>query len=243
MEITPGGKVWEIGPGLGAMSEIILDKGVELTVFEIDSAYCAWLNEYLGKRGIHILEGDVLENWRVHPNRGRIDRILGNLPYNAASVIISTLIENGCLAPINVFTVQEEVGERISSRPGSRTYSSFSVLCQTNAEISNIGRLSPGSFYPRPRVDSRIVSMRPAEPHGHIENPPQFRLLIRSLFSSRRKILSNNLKRLHNLAEFPPDECVKEAFHAEKINLGQRPEAIGPDQWVALSNRIEKYRD
>jgi len=242
LEIVPGGKIWEIGPGLGAMSEIILDKGVELTVFEIDSAYCAWLSEYLGKRGIRILEGDVIKNWQVDSSKGQIDRILGNLPFNAASVIISTFIENGRLAPINVFIVQEEVGKRISSRPGSKTYSSFSVLCQTNAEISNIGRLSPGSFYPKPRVDSRIVSMRPAEPHGHIENPSQFRLLIRSLFSSRRKVLSNNLGRLRDLAEFPPQDCVREAFHDEKINLGQRPEAIGPGQWVALSNRIEKYR-
>jgi len=223
------------------MSEMILDKGAELTVFEIDSAYCEWLSEYLGGRGIRIFEGDVTENWRMHWDRHRIERILGNLPYNAASLIISALIESRCLAPINIFIVQKEMGERMSSKTGTKKYSSFSILCQTSAEIGNIGRLSPGSFYPKPRVDSRIVLMRTAEPHGRIENPSQFRFLVRTLFPSRRKILSNNLERLHNLEGFPAEERVREALYAEKINLRQRPETISPGQWVALSNRIAKY--
>jgi len=220
---------------------MILDGGAKLTAFEIDPAYCAWLNEYLGECEIRILEGDVMKNWRAQQDKYKIDKILGNLPYNAASLIISTFIENECLAPINIFIVQEEVGKRISSKPGLKTYSSFSVLCQTSTEFGSIGRLSPGSFYPKPRVDSRIILMRPAEPYGHIENPSQFRLLVRTLFSSRRKTLSNNLGRLNDLKEFPSQESLKEAFHVEKINLGQRPEELGPGQWVALANRIARH--
>jgi len=223
------------------MSEMILDKGAELTAFEIDSAYCDWLNEHLGARKIRVLKGDVIRNWRLYWDRNQIDGILGNLPYNAASAIISLFIENRCLAPINIFTVQEEMGKRISSKPGSKTYSSFSVLCQTGAKISNIGRLSPGSFYPRPSVKSRIVLMRPAEPHGRIEDPPQFRLLVRTLFSSRRKILSNSLDRLRDLPVFPPQKSIRDAFYSERISLRERPETVSPGQWVRLSNRIARY--
>ncbi|WP_306766989.1 16S rRNA (adenine(1518)-N(6)/adenine(1519)-N(6))-dimethyltransferase RsmA [Olavius algarvensis spirochete endosymbiont] len=240
LEIVPGQKIWEIGAGLGAMSEMILDRGAQLTVFEIDSAYCDWLNEYLRGREICVLEGDVMKNWRAQRDKHKIDRILGNLPYNVASATISALIENRCLTPINIFVVQEEMCERIISKPGLKTYSSFSVLCQTGAIINDIGRLSPGSFYPRPRVNSRMILMRPAEPYGRIEDPAQFRLLVRTSFSSRRKILSNCLDRLDSLTKFPTKESVKEAFHAEKINLRQRPEAISPGQWVTLSNRIAK---
>jgi len=223
------------------MSEMILARGARLTVFEIDSAYCKWLSEYLGGRGIRILEGDVTENCRMHRDKQQIDRILGNLPYNAASLIISALIENRCLAPINIFIIQKEMSKRMSSKTGLKTYSFFSVLCQASAEIDCIGRLSPGSFYPRPRVDSRILIMRPAEPYGRIENPSQFRFLVRALFSSRGRILSNKLDKLHNLAGFPAEEGVRKALHAEKIDLRQRPETISPEQWVALSNRIAKY--
>jgi len=223
------------------MSEMILDKGARLTAFEIDPAYCDWLNEYLGGRGIRVLKGDVTKNWRKQRDKCEMDRILGSLPYNAAAVTIATFIEHGCLAPINIFIVQDEMGERMNSKPGLKTYSSFSVLCQTGAEISDIGRLSPGSFYPKPRVNSRIVFMRPAEPYGRIENPSQFRLLVRTLFSSRRKILSNNLGGLRNLAGFPAQEGVKEAFHAEKIDPRRRPETLDPGQWVALSNRIAEH--
>ena len=233
--------IWEIGPGLGAMSEMILDKGAQLTAFEIDSAYCNWLNEYLGGRGIRVLEGDVMKNWRAQRDKQKADRILGNLPYNLASLTISTFIENGCLAPINIFIVQEEMSERMNSKPGLKTYSSFSVLCQTSAVICDIGRLSPGSFYPRPRINSRIILMRPAKPYGRIGNSSQFRLLVRTLFSSRRKILSNNLGTLSNLADFPDKESIREAFHAEKISLRQRPETISPGQWITLSNRIAKH--
>ncbi len=230
--------MWEIGPGLGAMSSNILDGGSSLTVFEIDPAYCLWIKESLGDRDITVVEGDVTGNWKGEWEKQKPDRILGNLPYNAASAIIAAFIESGRLAPRNVFTVQDEMGLRMTATPGTKSYSSFSVLCQTGAEVKDGGRLSPGSFYPAPRVRSRIVVLSPAENCGHIDSPVQFRLLVRSMFSSRRKTLSNNILSASRLKEFPDIEIVRDSFGSEKIDLSRRAETVSPAEWVAVANRI-----
>lgn len=220
------------------MSSNILDIGALLTAFEIDPAYCQWLKEYLGHRGLVLIQGDVTKNWMGEWDRRKPDRVLGNLPYNAASAIIAAFIESGRQAELSVFTVQDEMGLRITASPGTKDYSSFSVLCQTGADVKDGGRLSPGSFYPAPRVISRIIAMRPSEKHGHIINSEQFRLLVRSMFSSRRKTLNNNILTASGLPGFPDMESVKEAFLAENIELSQRAERVSPSEWVAVANRI-----
>ncbi|MCG8453957.1 MAG: 16S rRNA (adenine(1518)-N(6)/adenine(1519)-N(6))-dimethyltransferase RsmA [Spirochaetales bacterium] len=235
---APGVGIWEIGPGLGAMSESILKQGAHLTVFEIDPAYCEWLQESLGGGRFQLIQGDVVKTWKDQWAKTAPDKVLGNLPYNAASAIIAAFIENGCLADMNVFTVQDEMGQRMWAKPGNKNYSSFSVLCQTSAKVKDGGKLTPGSFYPAPRVNSRIVTLEPATPFGEIVAPEAFRALVRGLFASRRKTLSNNLAASGHLAQFPPLEAVREAFHAENVELSRRPETVSPGEWVAISNRI-----
>lgn len=238
LDVSDSQSVWEIGPGLGAMSENIINKGARLTVFEIDPAYCIWLNESLGDDGLKIVKGDVTRTWMKEWDTNKPDRVLGNLPYNAASAIIAAFIENGRMASRSVFTVQDEMGQRMTSDPGSKNYSSFTVLCQTSAIIGDGGRLSPGSFYPAPRVKSRIITMEPSEPCGTILNPPIFRLMVRSLFVSRRKTLSNNLNAASRISGFPDIEAMKQAFSDENIELSRRPETVSPCQWVAIGNRV-----
>jgi len=175
------------------MSTRILESGASLCVFEIDPAYCLWLRESLGTpypRKMKLVEGDVMKTWKKEWETRAPDRVLGNLPYNAASAIIAAFIESGRLSPLNVFTVQDEMGKRMTAEPGTKDYSSFTVLIQTGSQVKDGGRLSPGSFYPAPRVNSRIIVLRPSEACGHIDNPAIFRLIVRSLFSSRRKTLA-----------------------------------------------------
>jgi 16S rRNA (adenine1518-N6/adenine1519-N6)-dimethyltransferase len=179
-----------------------------------------------------------MKKWKAEWDRQVPDRVLGNLPYNAASAIIADFIESGRLSELSVFTVQDEMGKRMTASPGTKDYSSFSVLCQTASTIKDGGRLSPGSFYPAPRVHSRIVVMRPSENCGRIENPEMFRLLVRSLFSSRRKTLSNNISAASRLKGFPGEQRVRDAFSSEKIDLSRRAETVSPSEWVALVNRI-----
>ena len=240
LDAGPGLSAWEIGPGLGAMSALILDSGARLTVFEIDPAYREWLAESLGASAdMEIVPGDVMKTWEDRWDRSPPDRILGNLPYNAASAIIAAFIESGKTAPVMVFTVQDEMGRRMMAEPGGKDYSSFTVLCRTAARVIDGGRLTPGSFYPPPRVHSRIIVLRPEATFGAIADPPLFRALVRRMFASRRKTIGNNLKAAASLGRpLPGAEALAAAFAAEGIDLGRRPETVGPGQWVSLANRL-----
>lgn len=244
LEIEPGMHTWEIGPGLGAMSEMLVLAGSSATLFEIDPAYCRLLRArlVLANRApnVDIVEGDIMRTWTAQWETAVPDRVLGNLPYNAASAIIASFIESGCLARRCVFTVQDEMGKRMTALPNSGDYSPFSILCQTACRLKDGGRISPGSFFPVPRVHSRIVIMEPAILCGEIANPTLFRMIVRQLFVSRRKTLANNIEAAARRTGFPPAALIKEAFESLGIVLNARPENISPDQWVAAANILAK---
>ena len=169
LDLKKEDRLWEIGPGLGAMTKMLAPCSGDFTAFEIDPGY----GEYLGRtmasfKGFRLVSGDILKTWEAEKNdRGMPDKVLGNLPYNAASAIIADFIEKYMLPSRLVLTVQNELGERMKASPGSKTYSSFSILCQSAFDIRDCGVLNPGSFYPVPRVSSRILCLTP---HGQFAN-------------------------------------------------------------------------
>lgn len=218
------------------MSELILKQASSLTMFEIDPAYCLWLQESISSKRVKIIQGDVMRNWFTQWEQKIPNRILGNLPYNAASAIIASFIEKDRIAQRCVFTVQNEMGERMKAVPNTKAYSSFSILCQTSCRITDGGRLHPGSFYPSPRVHSRIIALEPAKIYGKILSPKIFHLLIRTLFTSRRKTLANNLNALQNNEYITNVTLLKDVFTDLGINLDRRPETIEPGIWVAVAN-------
>ena len=220
------------------MSEIILQKTSDLTIFEIDPACCRWLRESIGPKGTKIIDGDVLRTWKGQWEINAPDRVLGNLPYNAASVIIASFIETKCLAKRCVVTVQDEMGQRMLASPGTKAYSSFSILCQTSSRVTEGGRLSPGSFYPAPRVYSRIIVLEPASPYGKILQLETLHILVRNLFRARRKTISNNLNTARLVKGFPHMDKVKTAFSEAGIELNRRAETIPPEVWVAIANKV-----
>ena len=238
LDMQRGAAVWEIGPGLGAVSRELLEGGADLTVFEIDPEYCRWLEESLGGSRMRIIPGDIIATWSRERERRAPERVLGNLPYNAASAVIASFIETGSLAPRSVFTVQDEMGLRMIAKPNTKAYSSFSVLCQTAAIITDAGRAAPGSFYPAPRVHSRVMIMEPAAPWGEIRAPERLRLLVRAMFASRRKTLRNNLKAASSRLGFPDSSPVEQALIENGISPARRAETVSPGEWAAVANML-----
>jgi len=220
-----GGAAWEVGPGLGAMTELLLDRGLFLTVFEIDRGFAAALREiFIDRPQFRLVEGDALKTWPVEARRTGAPRyFFGNLPYNIAAVLIASFIEADIFFERSVVTVQKEVAKRMTAKAGDDDYSSFSVLCASAYEVRPLMTLKPHSFYPAPNVDSQAVIMdrRP------FNLPPEvlrvFRPLVRSLFSSRRKTVKNNLEAFlssANLAAAALDAAgVDPAVRAEKMDL------------------------
>ena len=197
MEIEEGMKVWEIGPGLGAITHMLLSRGVDLTAFEIDHGFIRILNEqaFNDEENFTLVEGDALKTLFKKKLLPLPERIIGNLPYNVGSVMIAKLIEESYLPPMMIFTLQKEVVDRMVGKPGSESYSSFSVLTQTDYVNTLSLKIPRSSFWPQPNVDSAVVVMKKREKSLV---PDEYRVtyltLLRALFSQRRKTVRNNLQ-------------------------------------------------
>ena len=237
LDINKNTKVWEIGPGLGAMTSEILERGADLTVFEIDRGFISLISEffkpYAEKNKFRIIEGDVLKNWKKELERGKPDRLFGNLPYNIAATIIADTIENNIRFDKCLFTVQKEVAQRMCAKAGSEDYSSFSVLCNWAYDIKPVLDLNGNNFWPKPNVDSRAVIMTPKENFPCCKEPEHFCKLQRALFSSRRKNVRNNLTGF-----IKNNDKALEYLEKAKIDSTLRAEVLSIEQILHLSDII-----
>lgn len=243
IELKNGDKVWEIGPGLGAITRILLDKKVDLTTFEIDPGYIEYLKiSFKEDDNFSIVKGDVMKTWKsVYEEKGKPAGVVGNLPYNAASAIIASLIENDSFPEQMAAIVQSEMADRITARPSTKSYSSFSILCQYACDTKDMGTLGSGSFYPKPNVSSKIIRMIPHNRFSHLVDRKLFFILVRDCFTSRRKTLQNNLKNAagRRLQKYGA-ELLYQAFTDEGIELSTRAEVLTVDQYVAVANTISR---
>lgn len=241
LDVNENSYVWEVGPGLGAMTSEILNRGSELKVFEIDKGFISLLNgyfdDYTQKQKFSITEGDVLKNWKKEIISKMPDRFFGNLPYNISATLIADTIEEGYRFEKCVFTVQKEVAVRMCAKPGTEDYSSFSVLCQWAYDIKPIMDLSGANFWPRPNVDSRSVVFTPKNDFPCCENPKLFIKMQRALFSSRRKTVRNNLSGFLNNKELT-EECLLKA----EIDPMKRAETLTIQQMLHLSDVINQIK-
>lgn len=236
LDISENTNVWEVGPGLGAMTEEILKRGANLTVFEIDKGFANFLNQffsdYIIKGKLKIVEGDVLKTWKkTLLENGKPERFFGNLPYNIAATLIADTIENDVRFEKAVFTVQKEVAIRAMAKPNTEDYSSFSILCQWAYDLSAIIDLGGGNFWPRPNVDSRAFSMIQKKEFPCCQNPKLFMKLQRALFSSRRKNVRNNLTNFLSNAE-KSENALKKA----EIEPTKRAETLSIKDILLLSD-------
>ena len=239
LDVTCGTTVWEVGPGLGAMTDELLRRGVRLTAFEIDYGFARLLPQFFAgyaKTGaFSLVEGDVLKNWKkIADEQGVPDRFFGNLPYNIAATIIGDTINAGIRFEKCVFTIQKEVGQRMVARPGSADYSSFSVLCQWAYDVRTVLDLAGGNFWPKPNVVSRAVLMSKKADFPRCKNPAGFMKLIRALFASRRKTVRNNL-----LAFVRSGAQADAALAQAGIAPTERAENVSVDRLLALSDAVE----
>ena len=239
LEVGEGIKVWEVGPGLGAMTNTILERGADLTVFEIDRGFASLISQffedYTAKNTFHLVEGDVLKTWKGQLEKaGLPDRFFGNLPYNIAATIIADTIENNVRFDRCVFTVQKEVAQRMCAKPGSADYSSFSALCQWAYDVKPLLDLTGGNFWPKPNVDSRAVVFTKKADFPCCNNPALFVKMQRSLFSSRRKTVRNNLSQFLKNNDLAVN-CLEKAG----IDIMKRAEVLSLDELLRLSDVIE----
>ena len=242
LEAEAGASVWEIGPGLGAMTKLLLDKGLAVWAFEIDPGFSRILRCFFAEcPGFTLIEGDVMKTW---PQQPASPLLLGNLPYNIAAVLMGDMIEKGRLFRRMVVTVQYEVAQRMIAKPGSADYSSFSILCASAYSIKKLTAIKGGAFYPRPNVDSMglMLDIRP----GHENYPRVLYPLVRRLFLSRRKMIKNNLSNFlisgMKNQQKPADILAADILSENGLSGNERAENLDIEAFVKLAKTIEAMR-
>lgn len=220
---APGDAMVEIGPGLAALTQPLVERLGRLTVIELDRDLAVRLREH-GQ--LDVIESDVLKvDFSALASRldnGRL-RVVGNLPYNISTPILFHLLDHVDVVKDQHFMLQKEVIDRMVAQPATADYGRLSVMLQWRYAMDNVLFVPPESFDPPPRVDSAIVRMVP------LATPPaldvaRYGAMVQVAFSQRRKILRNTLGR-----------WLDEQGFAGEFDLQRRAEEVPVGEYVALA--------
>lgn len=228
----PGDLLIEIGPGRGAITRPLLERGAALIAVELDRDLAADLEQaFSGCDRIAIHPGDALQTDFGELAAGRPYRLLGNLPYNISTPLIFHILTQR-VAPVDMhFMLQKEVVERMAATPGGKTYGRLSVMCQNLCEVVHLFDIPPDAFDPAPKVTSAFTRMVPrSAPQSGVELLTPFEQVVREAFSRRRKTLRNSLSGLLG------DEQIRCAG----IDPGERAEQLSIREFVRLSEQIRQ---
>ena len=231
--IEKGEQILEIGPGLGSLTSQ-LSATSKVVAIELDRYLIPALEEVLnhfGKReNVEIVQEDAMKiDWQeFFAQRQGVWKMVANLPYNIATPLLVTLLENAPEIQAIYVMVQLEVGERFAASPKSKAYGIPSVKAQYWAETKVLGKVSPNVFLPVPKVDSAILQIirKSSPPEVNYAN---FSRLIQTAFQHRRKMIRKSLNKLVPLANFSIAELSPQA----------RPEELSVTDWVKLAKTLD----
>ncbi len=222
---APGQFVVEIGPGLAALTQPLVERLGHLTVIELDRDLAVRLRAH---PQLTVVESDVLKvDFRaLAATSERPMRVVGNLPYNISSPILFHLLDVADVVQDQHFMLQKEVIDRMVAEPSTADYGRLSVMLQWRYAMENVLFVPPESFDPPPRVDSAVVRMVP------LAKPPELDTklleeLVQVAFSQRRKLLRHSLGRWLEARNF-----------AGQFNLQRRAEEVPVAEYVALAQAV-----
>ena len=222
----PGQALVEIGPGLAALTQPLLERCGALTVIELDRDLAARLRS---RAGLTVVEADVLkvDFGALADAAGQRLRVVGNLPYNISSPILFHLLAWADRVEDQHFMLQKEVVERMAAAPGSKAYGRLSVMLQWRYRIESVLDVPPEAFEPPPRVDSAVVRMEPL-PVDNSVDAARLGALVTVAFSQRRKILRGTLGR-----------WITQQGLETTFDLQRRAEEVPVAEYLALA-RLQK---
>lgn len=240
-ELTESDRILEIGPGTGILTRQLLTQAGAVISVEIDRDLCPILVQKFGKfENFLLLQGDFLvldieQLLESFPQFQNPRKVVANIPYNITGPILEKLL--GTIADPNphpfgsiVLLLQKEVALRICANPNSSHYGALSIRVQYLADAEFICDVPAKAFSPPPKVDSAVIRLKPRAIDNPAKDPRKLEVLIKLGFSSRRKMLRNNLKSVIE------PEALNALLDRLNINPQSRAEDLGVREWIELTD-------
>lgn len=247
VDACPDIPVLEVGPGMGVMTQYLVQKPRTVKVVEIDYESVSFLREKFPSLEENIIEDDFLKMHLENVFQGQSFVLTGNYPYNISSQIFFKMLDYKDLIPCCTGMIQKEVAERIAAAPGNKSYGILSVLIQAWYSVEYLFTVHEHVFNPPPKVKSAVIRMSRNSTTSLGCDEQLFKRLVKTTFNQRRKTLRNNIRPL--LGELDT-QCAKEGFpipdHSTLLQdpiFNQRPEQLSVQQFIELTNRVsDEYK-
>jgi 16S rRNA (adenine1518-N6/adenine1519-N6)-dimethyltransferase len=254
-ELGAGDVILEVGPGAGALTSLTAPVVAAVVAVEVDRAMARLTADATASLGnVRVLNLDALAvKNTINPavldqvrsalagGEGRRFKLVANLPYHVATPLITNFLVHPDLCPeLLVVTIQREMADRLCATPATPAYGAVSVVVQALADVSLIRSLPPSVFWPRPKVDSAVVAIRPSPlRRAGIGDVAGFHTLVRRVFQHRRKYLR------HVLAGMWSERWTKADVDRWLESQGQsgqiRAEALSIEEFVALAHGLREH--
>jgi len=233
VDACPDLPVLEVGPGMGMLTQYIIEKPRPVKVVEIDSESVEYLHANYPQLSDNILGEDFL---RMDLNKvfdGKQFVLTGNYPYDISSQIFFKMLDNKDLIPCCTGMIQREVAQRMASEPGTKAYGILSVLIQAWYNVEYLFTVDENVFNPPPKVKSAVIRMTRNETTDLGCDEKLFKQVVKTTFNQRRKMLRVSLRQIF------AGKPTTDDFFARDI-MTKRPEQLTIAQFVDLTNQIEE---
>ncbi len=231
VDACPELPVLEVGPGMGVMTQYLVEKPRPFKVVEIDRESVAYLNEHFPKLRENILGEDFLRMDLRQVFGGQQFVLTGNYPYDISSQIFFKMLDNRDLIPCCTGMIQHEVAVRMAAQPGNKQYGILSVLIQAWYHVEYLFTVEPTVFNPPPKVMSAVIRMTRNEVQQLGCDEQLFKRVVKTVFNQRRKMLRVSLRQL-----LPADAPL---FTQNAELLTRRPEQLSIPEFIELTNLVE----
>jgi 16S rRNA (adenine1518-N6/adenine1519-N6)-dimethyltransferase len=231
VDICPTLPILEVGPGMGVLTRMLLEKGRPLKVVEIDEESVEYLRHNLPQlKDENIIPDDFL---KMHLDRlwqGEPFMLIGNYPYNISSQIFFKMLEHKEHIPYCSGMIQKEVGERLAAAPGSKAYGILSILIQIWYDVEYLFTVSETVFSPPPKVKSAVVRMRRNNREKLECDEALLTRIVKATFNQRRKKLRNSIQNIVG----------KESPILSDAILDNRPEQLSIEEFIELTQKVQR---
>ena len=243
VDACPNIPVLEVGPGMGVMTQYLVEKPRPFKVVEIDRESVAYLQEHFPEFTSplppsslllprEIISADFLKMDLREVFDGQQFVLTGNYPYDISSQIFFKMLDNKDLIPCCTGMIQHEVAVRMASQPGNKQYGILSVLIQAWYNVEYLFTVEPGVFNPPPKVQSAVIRMTRNQVTDLGCDEQLFRRVVKATFNQRRKMLRVSLRQI-----FDANHPAPAGFFDDEI-MTRRPEQLSIPQFIALTNKV-----